>query len=284
MKSLCAFSAFFCLASSVLVGAPLETLPFVTEQYATTVEKSHHHRGPRGHRGHPGPQGYQGALGAQGAQGPQGPQGEKGKDGEGLPPAWIGLSYLGPAMDISVGEFPDTVIIPFGISDTPGFDPVLVRYNDPHPEDPFSEERYLEILPGGGGMYMVEFSMYAAAALDNPAQPLLLLRLQPQVNIGLGWDDSLPYNVFSTVLVPNDPDFISSAGTAEAIIPVPDGGRFRVKVLEATKNLTIGKTPTTPDELLSRDISVTAHRIALLPVGYSIQKGGKQGGDSNEKS
>lgn len=254
MKNFNLFSALCVLTSSLLIGAQPQTLPFFTEQYATTIEKSHH-RGPRGPRGHRGPQGHRGH------------RGHEGQAGKSVQPAWIGLSFVGDpitpnTIDISPQDNTGTVIIPFGVNDNPTIPPVLLKYYD---ADPLSAtaDRYFQVLPGGGGIYDIQFSMYSRADYNNQDQINLLL--QPQVNYGSGWEATLPYNVFQTVFVQNTtpPNFFCSAGSAEAIIYLPDNAKFRIVVLTATQGLTIGLTATPLSPLQSRDVSITANRIDI---------------------
>lgn len=227
--------------------------PFYTDSFGIAVEKSvkEFPRGPRGDRGH------------RGYTGPQGPQGATGRPGANVEPAFISLSFFGPPVDISPknGSQP---ILPLGIVDTEQ-PPRFIQYIDPDPSNPLAD-RYIEILPGGAGIYLIQFSLFAQTSAYF-GQTQILLQLQAQVNDGTGWNTTLvPFNVFETIFTPQDPPtipsaFYSSAGTSQGMIYLGEGYKLRAVILAATDRLTIGLNPKFP--LLSRDVGLAMHRIAI---------------------
>ena len=246
------------LTSNLLIGETTQPLPFFIERFTTTIEKCHH-KWPRGHRGHRGHRGPSGASGASGYPGDTGLQGLPGDPGSTQVRGYISLSFVESPLNIYPTAGTPT-IIPFGVNGTIPYPPVLFEYIDPDPTD-LTADRYIHVLPGGGGIYYIEFTIYAYAY--DEGQTLLPALLQPQIDIGYGWDETLPYNAVQTTLVPADQPYFVSEGTGEAIVPLLDGSKFRVKLLQATEGLTIGST--SHIALRSRDVSISIHRIDVLP-------------------
>ena len=254
MKNLCLFPVLGILTSSLAFGTVPEVAPSIPNPFGTTIEKGHHtwprgRRGPRGHRGHKGHQGLPGPTG---------------NIGPSIEPAYISLSYIGPPMDISPkpGVQP---ILPLGIVDTS--QPLhFLQYIDPDPLNP-AADRYIQVLPGGAGIYIVQFTIYAQTPpLTYPYTTEIGLELQAETNDGTGWTMNIPFNEIQTDLTPafgSTEAYISSAGTTQGMIYLGEGYKLRAVVLAATDGLTIGLNSTS--SVTSRDVGVAMQRVATVP-------------------
>jgi hypothetical protein len=258
MRNFFLFLVIGSLTTSMLVSSPAPLFPPCTNLCETRTEKGflfhpghHKNRKHRGHRGCRGHRGHRGHRGIQGNPGPTGPTP--------LIPITpsISLSFLGPEVDISPknGSMP---IIPFGELDVPPPVPVL-EYVDPDPSDP-TADRYIHILPGGAGLYLIAFSIYAQTSsyIDQPQEILII---QPQVNSGAGWVDTTPYSNFQTVFTAHSgpaPAFYSSCGSSTGMLYLQDNDKFRTVVLQATDLLSIGMDGS---HLPSRDVALAMIKI-----------------------
>ena len=247
MKNLCLFSALGVLTSSLAFGSQPQGIPFSFDTCEKPVEKNPH-QGPRGHLGH---RGHTGDIGVQGATG---------EAGEDFIPAYISLAYVAPAMDISPISS-QTPILPLGIVDTTQ-PPAFLQYVDADPSNPLAD-RYIEVLPGGAGVYFAQVSLYAQTPdFEYPYPDQIPLEIQPQFNRGSGWDTSFPFSVFQTVFtqLPHSTNaYFASAGTAQGMVLLKDGDKFRLAVLTASQNLTIGLHA--QSALLSRDVGFSMKRV-----------------------
>ena len=250
MKNFCLFSALGVLTSSLAFGSQPQSIPFSFDTCDAPIQKSPH-QGPQGHPGH---------RGHEGDRGVQGPTGDAGKS---FIPAYISLSYVAPAIDISP-QSSQTPILPLGIIDTTQ-PPAFLQYVDPDPSNPLAD-RYIEVLPGGAGVYFAQVSLYAQTPnFEYPYPDQIPLWIQPQFNRGSGWDTSFPFSVFQTVftqIVHSSNAYFASAGTAQGMVMLNDGDKFRLAVLEASEHLTIGLHALSP--LLSRDVGFSMKRVDTL--------------------
>jgi hypothetical protein len=249
MKNLCLFSALGFLASSLLIGMPFPMAPIPKVPFEKTIEKGHH-RGPKGPRGHRGKRGHKGMAGTTGATG---------GSSNTLPVSYLSLSFVGPPVNICPLYQTLPVILPLGIIDIPN-EPGFLRYIDPNPSNP-TADRYIEVLSGGGGIYYIQFSLFAQTS-NYIAQQQVLLEIQPQIDYGAGWSDLAPFNVFQTVFTPagvGGVNFYTSAGTSQGVIMLTEGSRLRAVILQATDLLTIGLNSSA--NITSRDVGITLIRI-----------------------
>ena len=234
-------------AASLLADSPSQMTPFSTDQIGI-ITKNDCHRGPRGHRGPKGHRGHRGATGPMPV----------------IPPTpMISLTFhsgaTGPGVDISPknGSLP---ILPCG---TPDITPTpFLEYIDPDPSDP-TADRYIRVLPGGAGVYLIALSVFAKTS-SYMAQDPVILKLQPQVNFGSGWITAIPYNNFQTTFTgasSQSQAFYSSAGASTGLLYLPDNAKIRAAVLAATDLLSVGIPSLDPTLPPSRDVAVLLMQV-----------------------
>lgn len=232
----------FTLVTSFLTAESLKDPISSLNRFPFTLEKGDHHRGPRGYRGH---------RGHKGDKGHKGHKGDKGDKGDGVAPAYIGRYYSNGVFDISA---PNT-IIPLGNLDG-GVTPVLLQYVDPTPLIP-TADRYVQVLPGGAGTYLLQYSILAS--LPSPEIPFIgPLTLQLQIDHGSGYDLSMPQDLFEPYTQASllFPDFFFS-GAVEVIVSLQDNDKIHLAMIEAAAGVTIGGGLPPPP----RNVCFTMHRI-----------------------
>ena len=172
----------------------------------------------------------------------------------------MSLSFYGPPVDIAPQDHPGGFVnLPLGTPDV-AFPETHVQYVDPDPTN-VAADRYIEILPGGGGIYYFQGTLYAQTPTFS-TNPQKLLTIQPQVDLGSGWVTIIPYNVILTVQASTGGprQFYAAAGTLQGTFYLPDGAKVRAIVLTAPDNLTIGLNSLGPLPI-SRDVALFMQRL-----------------------
>lgn len=189
--------------------------------------------GLQGYQGYQGFQGYQGVQGLAGIATPglQGYQGLQGRPGGALLPALIGRYYTDVPFDIST---PGT-ILPLGNLDG-GVSPLLLRYFDPSP-GVAAADRWVQVLPGGAGTYLLNYSLLAVSIGASPVQAL---SVQLQVDSGAGYDTSMPEDLFDSNDNAGPFPFVFYSGSVPIILSVQDNDKIHIAVTGASVPTEVG--------------------------------------------
>lgn len=228
MKRLCSLVIFCILSTSLFGGDTYQVSQKPSKKMEDSVEKNH--QGPRGHRGLRGHKGHKGKAGPEGA------------------PAYIGLSWdTNASVDISVHG----AIVPLGSLNT-GTSAHLLKYVDPDPTNAL-EDRYVQVLPGGGGTYLIQYSILAVNKCSS--NPILL---QVQINRGNGWDTSFPLDAFVPFRLLQEETARGADGTVKFLISLQDNDKVRIAAFSDNLDSSIGGLL---PQSATRDVAFTLHRI-----------------------
>jgi hypothetical protein len=161
-------------------------------------------------------------------RGPRGERGRKGKPGKNVvTPAYIARAEI---IEEQIAPFHLTMdtILPLGNSDT-GLTPVLLEYVDPTPTVPTSD-RFVRVLPGGAGTYLIEWSITALSDLSTSTVPLYT-RLEVGNSEG-AYDQSRAPDEFFPISSAASSPVVFSTGTRTDIVTLKEGDQVHIRVVE----------------------------------------------------
>ena len=197
-----------------------------------------------------GSRGHKGERGERGRKGERGHRGRKGLHGPGVAPAYIEraevIATLFPLMLTS------NTVLPLGNLDN-GITPVLLEYVDPSPSDT-TADRYIHVLPGGAGKYLIEYS-FLAQVLPMEIQLLGTPPTEIQLQVahdGGPYDTTRLLDLFPGIIVDLTTTY---SGTRTDILDLQDNDKVHIVVLNTDATTTIGGLPQ------DRVVNVTMARI-----------------------